>query len=780
MTWALAALLAIEVLPQDVTLRGREARQQLVIPGGAAAAWVSANPAVARVDAFGVVTPVANGEAMITARAGAESATVRVRVSGLEQPFAWSFRNHVIPVLTKQGCNQGACHGALAGKNGFKLTLRGYDPDADYDALTRQSLGRRVTLADPAASLMLLKPSFGVPHGGGVRLKKDSLEYRVLREWIAAGAAGPAENDPRITAIEVLPSAVQLQTGAEQQLAVVARYSDGHAEDVTRWAKYASNNEGSATVDEAGRVRMLASGEAAITVWFSSRLVYARVTSPYPREVSYGGFRPANFLDELALKKWQSLRIAPSPPASDSEFLRRAYLDTIGVLPTAEEAEAFLADAAPDKRTKLAGALLAREEYADYWAYKWSDLFLVSTRKLSREGMYSFYSWIRENVQANRGWDAYARDIFTGQGSTRRHGALNYYLLHKDPIDLTETTTQAFLGERLTCARCHNHPLEKWTQTQYFQLANLFARVGVKDGAEPGESIVYAKSSGDILHPKLGRPLPPAPLEGPAIEVDAPGDRRAAFVDWLVTAPGFSRAIVNRVWANFFGRGLADPVDDVRASNPASNQELFDALVKDFAAHGYDIQRLIRLILTSSLYQLSSEANATNANDDRFYSKYLVKRLPAEVLLDAMSQVTGAPTAFPDYPRGTRAMQLPETRVQSRFLEAFGRPPRIVCDAGERSSVPTVAQALHVVNGDTLNQKLSASGGAIANLLNLGMGDRRIVEHFYLAALSRYPRDAERDALLAALAAAREQGRKAALEDLVWALLTSKEFLFNY
>ncbi len=799
---ASASAQTLAVLPPGVELTGPEARQQLLVEGTAGehqedwtrvAEWVSSDPKIATVDAHGAVRPAGDGEARITARVKGQSATVTVRVRDSHAPFQWSFRNHVIPVMTKMGCNQGACHGALAGKNGFKLTLRGYDPQADYDTLTRQSIGRRVSLTEPEASLMLLKPTFTIPHGGGMRFAKNSLEYRIIKEWIAAGAPPPTDKDAAITGLEAFPASAVLAPEAEQQIVVRARYSDGHTDDVTRWVKFSSTNEGVATVDDNGHVKMTGAGEAAITLYYSSRVIYSRLTVPFPNSVStaaYEQFPRRNFIDDLALAKWKSLHLAPSKVAGDAEFLRRAYLDAAGILPTSEEVENFLADQSADKRAKVVDRLLQRDEFVDYWAYKWSDLLLVSTRRLNSTAMWAFYDWIRDSVRQNKPWDQFAKEIFNGSGSTRQNGALNYFVLHKDPIDLTENATLAFTGQRIMCARCHNHPLEKWTQLQYYEMANLFARVGVKNGTM-GDNIVFAKATGDVLYPKLSRPLPPTPLDGKSMPIDSTADRRALFTAWL-TNPGntlFSRTIVNRVWANFLGRGLVDPVDDVRSANPSSNEELFSALTKDFVEHGYDVQRLIRLIMNSSVYQLSSEANGTNQADNMFYSKHIIRRLPAEVILDAMSQVTGSPTAFSGYPAGTRALQLPDTQVKSEFLTSFGRPQRITCDAAERASDSTIAQALAVINGDTLNKKLSAPDGTIALFLKLGLSDRRILEFMYLSAFSRYPSDAERTALTGALEKARQvtgteearrEAHRQALEDMVWALLTSKEFLFDH
>jgi Protein of unknown function (DUF1553)/Protein of unknown function (DUF1549)/Bacterial Ig-like domain (group 2) len=781
----------VTVLPPSVNLSTPESRQQLIAEATvdnhhedwtAKVKWSSSNRQVATVDAHGLVTPVSDGDAVITAN---EKASTRVHVANTNAPFTWNFRNDVIPVMTKSGCNQGSCHGALAGKNGFKLTLRGYDPEVDYDTLTRQSVGRRVSLAEPSASLMLLKPTFTIPHGGGKRFSKESLEYRILSEWIAAGAQAPSVKDPEVSGLEVFPSAATLATGADQQLVVNAKYSDGRVEDVSHWVKYSSNNEGVATVDDNGHVKMNGPGEVAITLYYSSRVLYARLTVPYPNQVAaeaYQKFPRRNYIDDLVLAKLRKLNIAPSNITDDATFIRRAYLDAAGILPGAEDVETFLADKSAAKRQALIDTLIARDEFVDYWAYKWSDLFLVSSRKLSSTAMWTFYDWVRGNVKQNKPWDKVAAEIFTSSGSSRENGALYYFVLHKDPIDLAETTTEAFLGQRITCARCHNHPLEKWTQKQYYEMVNLFARVGIKNGDQPGDNVVFAKTSGDVMHPRLLKPLDPTPLDGKSMPLDSPIDRRIAFAAWLTSPqnPFFARALVNRVWANFMGRGIVNPVDDMRATNPASNEELLAALTRDFVEHGYDVQYLIRTIMNSGVYQLSAESNATNQNDNVFYSKYIIKRLPAEVILDAYAQVTGVPTPYAGYPAGTRALQLPDTEVKSQFLTVFGRPARNVCDSSERSFDPTIGQALHVINGDTLNKKLSASDGYVALFLKLGLSDARIIEHIFLTAFSRYPTESEKSTLVSALGRARKDSRQQALEDMLWALLTSKEFLFNH
>jgi hypothetical protein len=798
---AFAADLA--VLPGPVTLDGPEAYQQLVAEASLdshqedwtrSGQWSSSNPAIAKVDQTGMVRPVADGEATISVAAHGRTASIAVRVKNAQAPHIWSFRNDVIPVMSKVGCNSGACHGAAAGKNGFKLTLRGYDPEEDYNTLTRQSIARRVSLSEPAQSLMLLKPTFAVPHGGGKRFGTDSLEYRVIAEWIAAGAPRPSDGDATVTGLEVFPATAVLKPGAEQQIVVLAKYSDGRLRDVTRWVRYGSSDEGVASVDDYGHVKMNGSGEAAITLWYASRVLYARMGVPYANQVDpsvYAKFQRHNYIDDLVLAKLKALNIAPSGPASDATFIRRAFLDAAGVLPTSEEVEDFLADQAADKRAKLIDGLLERDEFVDYWAYKWSDLMLISSRKLRGNAMWAFYNWIRDGVKEDKPWNKVAYEIFTSSGDTRQNGALNYYVLHKDPIDLTETATEAFMGNRITCARCHNHPLEKWTQKQYYELVNLFARVGLKSGDEPGDVVVYAKATGDVLHPKLLKPLPPTPLDGTPMSLNATDDRRVHFADWLVSPQNtyFARSLVNRVWANFMGRGLVESVDDVRATNPASNEELFAALSDDFVKSGYDVKRLIRTIMNSEVYQLSADSNAENQMDTKYYSRYFVKRLPAEVLLDAMSQVTGVPTKFGGYPVGTHALQLPDVQVQSQFLTSFGRPKRVICDAGERSSEPNIAQALHVINGETLNKKLSDANGYPALAVRLGLSDSRILDNLFLSAFSRYPSEGEKKPLLDALRKARaatgsvevqREAHRQAVEDMMWAMLTSKEFLFNY
>jgi hypothetical protein len=799
-----AALKQVFILPASITLGAPGAQQRLLVEGlfgdgheedlTAQVRLSSSKPNVASVK-NGFVYPVADGQAKVVATFQGHQAEEQVEVKDSSAPVVWSFRNQVLPVMTKMGCNSGACHGAAAGKNGFKLTLRGYDPELDYLTLTRQALGRRTERIEPAKSLILLKPTLTISHGGGQRFPVGSPEYRVMSGWIAAGMPPPLDSDPRVEGLEVMPREASLRVGAEQQILVRARFSDGHTEDVTRWAKFSSGDMGVANVDDWGHVKMTGFGEVPVTVWYQSRVAFARLRVPFPVALDEALFRRAarrNTIDDLVLKKLEQLHIPPSRPATDAEFLRRAYLDAAGIVPTAAEAEAFLADRSPDKRARLIDALLTRSEFIDYWAYKWSDLLLVSSRKLSTAAMWSYYNWIRQSVAANKPWDQFVREIVTATGNTRENGAANYYAVQREPIDISENLAKSFLGLSITCARCHNHPLEKWTQNDYYSMANLFSRVRLKND-DRMELSVFSSTSGEISHPRLGRPLPPRPLDAKPLGFESPIDRRVYFAQWLTSPDNsyFARALVNRVWRNFMGRGLVEAVDDLRDTNPPTNEELFNALAADFVKHGFDVRYLIRTIMNSAAYQTSAEPRKDNAQDDRYYSHYVIRRLPAEVLLDAISQVTQLPEKFEGYPVGMRAMQLPDTRVDSYFLTAFGRPERLLNAVSERQSDPSISQALHAINGDTLNQKLRAPGGTVGMLLKLGLSDQRIVDHLFLSAFSRYPTEKERDEIAAGLRAASEKApyaegwgtadpRRPVLEDLLWAMLTSKEFMFNH
>ncbi|MFM1767607.1 MAG: hypothetical protein RJA22_136 [Verrucomicrobiota bacterium] len=721
-----------------------------------------------------------------------------------------SFRNDVQPVLAKAGCSSGACHGAAAGQGGFRLSLRGYDDDGDWRAITRSALGRRLVPSAPEQSLLLTKPTGEVPHKGGQRFEVGSPEYRILADWIAAGSPPPRADEPRIQQLDIEPAHLTLSPGATRQFQVRARFTDGSVRDVTRWAKFSDANASVTQIDEQGGLKVTGFGEGAVTAWYLSRIAIARVTVPHTNRVPATAFSHSprrNFIDDHVLAKLRELNLPPSPRASDTEFIRRAHLDTVGTLPTAAEVRAFLADAGAGPggtsssmarsraaRDRLIESLLGRPEFVDYWTYKWSDLLLVSSDKLRPSALWSYHHWIRRQVAANTPWDQLVRDLLTARGSTLENGAANFYTLHEDPPSLAETATQAFLAMSINCARCHNHPMEKWTNDEYWAFANLFARTRTKAGGADGERIVFATAEGDINQPLRGRPQAPRPLDGPALDPADPSDRREALAAWL-TAPAnpyFTRAIVNRVWANFFGLGLVDPVDDLRATNPASNEELLGETARFLAGRKFDLRALMRAILQSETYQRSSQPLPGNAADTRFHSRYYPRRLMGEVLLDAYAQVTGVPTEFRTdlrnqnrglgdrYPAGLRALQLPDTRIFSYFLDTFGRPDREKTCACERATEPTMAQALHLANGDTLNQKLAAKGGRLAQLLQDHAPDESILDELYLGSLARYPTPAERDRLRTALRGAGPEERRAVLEDIYWAVLSSREFLFNH
>lgn len=794
----------IAILPSVVPLKGREARQHLIVEAihdGQAAGqattevlFATSDERVVTID-NGVAVPVGNGTATITATVSTpatngkpvspRTATAQVTVSGMDEPWEWNFSNHVVSIFSKAGCNGGACHGAQAGKNGFKLTLFGYDPAADYQAVARQAIGRRIVASDPARSLLLTKPTGAIAHKGGVRFDVGSPEYRVIADWIATGAKPPTASDPKLKRLEVLPKSARLAPAATQQLIVLAHFSDGHTEDVTRWVKYTSANESVAAVDPTGNVKVMGHGEGAISAWYLNQIVMATITVPYPNEVAPDVFTRSprrNFIDEHVLAKLAALNLPPSPPCDDATFIRRAYLDTIGVLPTAEEAAAFAADTAPDKRDRLIERLLNREEFVDYWAYKWSDLLLVNSGKLRPPAMKAYYQWIRRRVADNAPWDKLVHDLVTAQGSTLENGAANFYVLHQDPAAMSETVSMAFLGMSINCAKCHNHPLEKWTNDQYYGMANLFARVRSKNIDGDGNFVVFHAGDGELIQPTTGAIQTPRPLDAEPIDPDATMDRREHLARWLTSPdnPYFTRAVVNRVWVNYFGVALVEKVDDLRLTNPASNEELLAALSKHLVDNRYDLKALMRTILQSAAYQRESRPLPANQSETRYYSRYYPKRLSAEVLLDAISRVTDVPTEFAGYPKGTRSLELPDANVNSYFLKSFGRPERIITCECERSSEPTMVQVLHLSNGDTLNQKLAAAGNRLEKQLAANASDLQIIENVYLAALSRRPTQAEQIKLLLVLGETPQNEKRKALEDVYWAVLSGKEFLFNH
>jgi Protein of unknown function (DUF1553)/Protein of unknown function (DUF1549) len=820
--WSTAApgALAVErvvLFPSECALATPESRQPLIVQEiehgevgrqrVAGIEWSSSDTTIATV-VNGVVTPVHDGRATITAKVGALTATAKVVVEGMSAPFAWSFRNHVESVLTREGCNSGACHGALAGKGGFRLSLRGYDPATDFFNIVKQDRGRRVELADPGRSLLLAKPSGAIAHKGGVRFGTSSLEYRILSEWIGNGATPPHDGDPRVEQLEILPARSFQRVGESQQVLVRARYSSGQAEDVTRWVKWSSADETVCRIDDQGKTQVIGPGEGAIVAWYASKLAIARITVPYEGQPARAREtvdrpKPRNFIDEQIDKQLARLNLPASSACSDAEFVRRAYVDTIGRLPSVDEARSFLSDASSSRRDALIESLLARPEFSDYWTYKWSDLLMLNGTRLRPTALKTYYQWIRKEVADSVPWDRFVRTIITATGESVENGPTNFYALAQSPEDMTENVCQAFLGLSIGCAKCHNHPLEKWTNDQYYGMASLFARVKAKGwGGEgrdgDGRRTLYVAESGELVQPRTGKPQPPTPLEGHTLAFDDPADRRVILAKWLTAPenPYFARSITNRVWASYFGVGLVEKVDDMRVSNPASNDALLATAADYVVHHKFDLKALMRAILQSNAYQRSSRPLPGNQLDRRFYSRYYPRRMMAEVLHDAIVQVTEVPTrfdsiAFPGadrqktefYPLGTRAVQLYDSAVENYFLQTFGRNPRrIVCEC-ERSDEPTMVQVLHLSNGATLNEKLHAPGNRLDKLLKLrreGMSSAGLIDEIYVACLSRYPSETERQQLVALLPLPGAPTEAEIVEDVFWGLMSSREFLFNH
>lgn len=818
--WIAASLLTsaqaseLKLLPDQITLDGTEARHGILavrMDQGYAAGVEkvtlrSSNAEIARIDGTGVVVPVKDGEVTITAVAqDGATATTQVTVKGMRDAHAWSFRNHVMPVLTKATCNSGACHGALAGKGGFRLSLLGYDVEGDYQTITRGVRGRRVDLAQPAHSLLLTKPTAATKHKGGKLIDVKSRDYRVLAEWIAAGTPGPKPEERRVRHIEVLPELSLLKKGDKQQLLVRAHYTDGRVEDVTAWAKFTSSNEVVASVDpKSGEVSIVGHGEGAVTAWFDSQIVLARLTSPFTHDLASAEYENAarrNVIDDKVLAQLQRLKLKPSPRSTDSEFLRRAYLDTIGVLPTPEESRTFLSSTEPDKRDKLIDTLLARPEFVDYWTYRWADMLMISGRLLRPEAVKSYYLWLRDRVAQNTPWDELARQLVTASGDSLTNGATNFFAVNQEPETMAENVSQTFLALSINCAKCHNHPLEKWTNDQYYAFANLFSRVRAKGwggDTRSGDGIrtLFVEPRGELLQPRTGKPQLPAPLDGDTLDPNDPGDRRYHLAKWLTAPenPYFTRTIANRVWAAFFGMGIVEPVDDLRASNPASNEPLLEALAETLVDNGYDLKALMRLILQSETYQRSSNTLPENAGDSRYFSRYYPRRLIAEVLHDAIAGITEVPAEFTAvklqdgseektafYPKGTRALQLYDSAVASYFLKTFGRNDRDIACECERSIQPSMVQAMHLANGDTVNAKLAKPESRVTRLLKeVGTDESKWVEEAFMLCLSREPTPVEKKHFQSMFAQAAPADKRATLEDLFWALLTSREFLFQH
>jgi hypothetical protein len=694
------------------------------------------------------------------------------------------FANDVVPLLTHNGCNAGGCHGKAGGQNGFKLSLFGFDPAFDYNAIVKEARGRRVFPAAPDRSLFLAKPTGRAPHGGGMRFSPESEAYQTLRRWIAQGMPAHSNRTRVLQTIDVAPRQRVLGRQSHQQLVLRAHYSDGSVRDVTRQAQYQTNDPSLAVVDNDGLVRTLGlAGEAVIMARYMGCVAAFRATVPLGQEIGkYPDFPAANFIDELALAQWKRLGIVPSELCTDGEFIRRVFLDLCGKLPTPAEVQAFVADAGPDKRARLIDCCLDDKDYAAYFAMRWGTILRNSQLAGSEQVAYAFHDWLRDMIGRNRPYDEFVRGIVAASGEWPEAPAVNWYWqmrddqLHQPVAD----TAQVFLGLRLQCAKCHHHPYERWSQDDYYGLAGFFARLGRKSFGEPPPYYSARTRTTGETNPRTGQPIEPKLLDGPVLDIPPEEDPRQKLVDWMARPdnPFFAKALCNRMWGHLLGRGLVDPVDDLRETNPPSNPELLDALAKDFVAHHFDVKQLLRTICNSRTYQLSSVSNAFNRHDRQNHTRYYGKRLEAEVFLDSVDQVCGTRTHFHKMSRQARAVDLPHEGFGSYFLDVFDRPPRSSACECARSTGASLPQVLHLVNSSDIEDKIASDRGRVARLVKSKTPPEKTVEELYLAALARYPDAGELSKALAYLA--RQKDERRGLEDLVWALLNTREFMFNH
>ncbi|MBP90358.1 MAG: hypothetical protein CMJ64_27240 [Planctomycetaceae bacterium] len=733
------------------------------------------------VNRHGVVEAVADGTGDVEIVFGERTVSVPVQVEKVTVPHGYHFENDIIPVLSKYGCNFSGCHGKAEGQNGFKLSVFGFDAKADYDALVKQGRGRRTFPAAAGRSLLLTKASGFMPHGGGIRIIEDSREYKVLKGWIAAGAPFGDADAPLVVRIAISPHERIVDTNASQQLRVIARYSNGRELDVTSIAKYQSNNDGLAAVDAMGMVRIgKVAGQVAVMANFNGAVDTFQALIPRKQRIdNYPAAAEHNFIDRLVHAKLKKLNIIPSAMADDAEFMRRAYISIVGTLPTAEEARSFLADAEPEKHRRLVNQLLERPEYADYWALKWADMLRVDRQALGHKTAYQYYGWIRQSLAENKPLDRFARDILTLSGPTSGAPQVSFYSVVGGPNQLASTVSQVFLGVRIECAQCHHHPFDRWSQADYYGMTAFFQQVSRK-GTPRGE-VMLAEGDPETKHPRTGAKIYAHALGTEMPEKSPEGDRREVLADWMTSPDNrwFARNAANRIWAQFMGRGLVEPVDDFRDTNPPSNPELLDALAQYLVEHDFDVKELIRAITASHTYQRSSQPNETNEQDEQNYSRALLKRMDAEVLFDAVSQVTGIDEKFRGVPYGYRAIQLWDSEVDHYFLKLFGRSTRKTVCVCERSDEPTVGQVLHVLNSSEIHAKLAHEAGQVTRLVNANKSDADVVDSLYLTFFARMPNSDEKSTALNYFKTT-DSGRRAAAEDLAWSLMNSLEFVFNH
>ncbi len=695
-----------------------------------------------------------------------------------------TFLRDVAPILNKVGCTSGQCHGAAKGKNGFKLSLRGYDPQFDYEALLYDLSGRRFNRADPAQSLMLTKPTQEVAHGGGLRFETSSAYYKTIFQWIAHGVPYGDPAKDTVHKLTVAPNDIFMQgPGEKATVMVTASYADGSTRDVTREAIVESNTPDLAAVNDAA-IQGLRIGEATLLVRYQGNFTTVPVTVLNPKPgFAWKQLPQQNYIDRLIDAKLQRLKIQPTPAVDDAGFLRRVSLDLTGQLPTPQEVRAFLADRSAAKRATVIDKLIGSPAFVDHWTLKWADLLQNNRKYLGEKGAYEFREWIREAFERDRPYDQMVREMLTASGSSYENPAANFYRVTHDPKPTMEKTTQVFLGVRMVCTQCHDHPFERWTQNQYYEMSAFFSAMAVRPGYEVGEEIVYdQRRDFDMKHPKDGRVMNPKfILPGATPPPTDPKLRRIAYAGWLTSRdnPFFARSTVNRVWSYFFGRGIIDPVDDIRASNPPSNPALLDALTKDFLDHNFDLRQLMRTIVNSRTYQAGVASNEWNEKDGDNFSHALPRRLSAEELMDALAEATGVRPEFPETPPDTNAEQVADPHIgKDGFLDLFGRPPRESSCECERRSDLSLPQALNLVNGRTISDAVADSRGRIAKAVLGGRPDRELVEDLYLATMSRPPTSAELERSLKYVEG--KPGRAARAQDLLWALVNSKPFLYIY
>ena len=771
-------------------LAGQRSQQQIVVTGQFGeevrdvthlAKLTSSDPKIVTLEGS-IARPVGDGAAKITAQLGSQTVSIDVSVKGMTVPHPVSFKNETLAALSKAGCNMGACHGSPSGKGGFRLSLRAFDPPLDILTLRSEYFGRRTNPLNPSESLLLQKPLMEVAHGGGRRLDKGGPAWRVLHNWIGEGLQLDKPDTRTLSRIEILPNKRVLRDASDrQQLSVNGYFSDGSVVDLTALTVFTSSNESVATVDDNGLVEKTGRGETAILARYLDAMATSDIT--FLEEVP--GFQWSktpenNFVDTHSFSKLKQLQILPSDVCTDEEFLRRAYLDLTGRLPRIEETQAFLADQAGDRRAKLVDALLESDDFAEFWTLKWSDILRSNSKKLTSTGVHKFQRWVYDGIRTDMGLDKLAHELLTASGSVFENPAASYWRASRDPNDATETTAQLFLGIRIQCAKCHNHPFEKWSQDNYYGIAAAFTRIGRQQGAKPDEEIIHVTRSGEMKQPRTGQTMKVHLLLKGDVDVPADQDRRQVFADWLVSAenPFFAKASVNRIWGHLMGRGIVEPVDDFRDSNPPSNAALLDELAEQFARNGFSRKWAIRTIMNSRVYQLSSKKNDFNADDEIYASHATPRLLSAEQLLDAICQVTDVAENFSGLPAGTRAVALPDPPTDHYFLKVFGQPQREMACQCERSSESNLSQALQMINGPTVHNKLRAENGRIHQMVKASKTDDEIISTLYLAALARNPVEAELNAARKHIAGSSD--RLLALEDVGWAILNSKEFLFQH